>query len=110
MEQKPQPQTPLHHLEDAHYNSVRNFQIGGKEDGISEEVAKDIGYSTAEEVEEIIRQRAIELGKASIQQIVPEETHDSGVGMAQQTTPKKYTSANDARKAALKRLRDQTGL
>ena len=38
----------------AHYDGVRDAQIGGKEDGISPEVAADLGFETPKRVAKII--------------------------------------------------------
>lgn len=42
-------------LMNAHHANTRHVQIGGLTDGISPEVAADLGYETPEETQQIIR-------------------------------------------------------
>lgn len=58
----------VHDLERVYLDNVRANQIGGVTDGISPEVASDLGYSTPEQTQRIIeetrRQAAIEASRA----------------------------------------------
>ncbi len=67
-------------LRRVHLDNVRDNQIGGNTDGITPEVAQDIGYSTAEEVESISSQ--LEHGSDSSEQTVAEplETTPKNIG------------------------------
>ncbi|OGL31054.1 hypothetical protein A3D14_02245 [Candidatus Saccharibacteria bacterium RIFCSPHIGHO2_02_FULL_47_12] len=57
----------VHELERVYHDNVRANQIGGETDGISPEVASDLGYSTHEDTRQIIeeanRQVAVEGSK-----------------------------------------------
>ena len=50
----------------AHYDNLRNNQIGGKTDGIDPEVAKDLGYESPEQVASIIRNAAENIGELAV--------------------------------------------
>jgi hypothetical protein len=71
----------VHDLERVYLDNVSANQIGGLTDGISPEVASDLGYSTSEEVQQIIdnanRDAAVEVSRMR---------HPSGIGRTALTT------------------------
>ena len=50
----------------AYSDNLRNIQIGGKTDGISEDDASDLGYESPERVESIIRDAAQKVGETAV--------------------------------------------
>lgn len=73
----------------AYYDNVRNNQIGGATDGISPEVAADLGYETADQAIEISQAVALahKLGKEAVGSSQPETAPEStGRALARKAT------------------------